>query len=63
MEYVPNVGIMNGSVSDQKIDTYNITNKSVHEVAYYVTQWVISKTRPSSRYISDKYNFKGESKL
>ncbi len=32
--------IENGSLSGQRIDTYDITGKSVSEVADYVTQWV-----------------------
>lgn len=32
-----------GIVSNQKIDTYDITGKSVSEVADYVTQWIEAK--------------------
>lgn len=32
--------IEKGTVSNQKIDTYDITGKSVSEVADYVTQWI-----------------------
>lgn len=35
--------IENGIVSNQKIDTYDITGKSVSEVADYVTQWIEAK--------------------
>lgn len=35
--------IENGTVSNQKIDTYDITGKSVSEVADYVTQWIEAK--------------------
>lgn len=32
--------IENGTLPNQKIDTYDITGKSVSDVADYVTQWV-----------------------
>lgn len=32
--------IENSTVSKPKIDTYDITRKSVSEVADYVTQWI-----------------------
>ena len=32
--------IENSTVSKPKIDTYDITSKSVSEVADYVTQWI-----------------------
>lgn len=35
-----------GTLSNQKIDTYNITGKSVSEVADYVTYWVSLKSKP-----------------
>lgn len=35
--------IEHGTVSNQKIDTYDITGKSVSEVADYVTQWVMAR--------------------
>ena len=33
----------NGIVSDKKVDTYDITGKSVSDVADYVTQWVYER--------------------
>lgn len=39
--------IEKGMVSNQKIDTYDITGKSVSEVADYVTQWVEAKMNNS----------------
>lgn len=36
--------IEKSSLSDKKIDTYDITGKSVAEVADYVTEWVDSKS-------------------
>lgn len=36
-----------GIVSNQKIDTYDITGKSVSDVADYVTYWVTLKSKPT----------------